>query len=294
MSTSWTIRSALKWAHAQLRREGVDEARLAAEALLAHALETERLALYLHPERDVSAEIVDRFQALIERRGRGTPVQHLVGEVSFMGHPLNVNGTALIPRFETEQLVERALERLPATEGARFLDAGTGSGAIAIALAKARPDATGVALDRSVKALELARRNAKRNGVEDRLSFVEGDWLDGVEGTFHLIVSNPPYVRHEALAGLAPEVRHDPPEALDGGPDGLDAFRALVPQAAARLAPGGWLALEIGQDQGPAVRALLERTGYAAVSVWPDLSGVDRFAEARWEGRCHGSSKSRS
>jgi len=294
LSTSWTIRSALKWAHSQLRREGVDEARLSAEALLAHALGTERLTLYLQPERGLPAEAMDRFQTLIQRRSRGAPVQHLVGEVSFMGHPLSVNGSALVPRFETEQLVERALARLPVTEGVRFLDAGTGSGAIAIALAKARPDAVGVALDRSSRALDLARRNAERNGVADRLSWVASDWLDGVEGAFHLIVSNPPYVRSDALAGLAPEVRHDPPEALDGGPDGLAAYRALIPQAASRLAPGGWLVLEIGEEQGPAVRQLLERTGYAAVGVLPDLSGTDRFAEARWEGRCHGSSKSRS
>lgn len=292
MSDRETIRSALRWAHAELRRAGVAEARLAAETLLAHALERERLELYLHPQRPVPAERLARFRELIARRAQGVPTQHLVGEVSFLGHPLKVNGAALVPRFETEQLVERALERLP-TDG-RFLDAGTGTGAIAIALALARPRARGVALDCAREALALARENAERNGVLERLTFVQGDWLAELQETFDLVVANPPYVPHDQLERLPPEVRHDPRVALDGGADGLEHVRTLIDQAGACLVPGGWLVLEVGDGQAERVRGRLEAAGYAAVRGYEDLNGVERFVEGRWEGTWHASSRSRS
>ncbi len=282
---SWAVRTGLQWAQDTLRQEGVNEARLAGEVLLAHALGLDRFKLYLQPQRPLDEAEAARFRELVARRGQGVPLQHLIGQVSFMGHPIQVNGRVLIPRFETEELVERALQRVSPEAPLRFLDAGTGSGAIAVALAKALPLAQGVALDRSPEALDVARANAALNRVAERLRFVEGDWLEGLDGLFELIVANPPYVPSGQIAALAREVRdHDPRLALDGGPDGLDALRRLIPQAAPRLAPGGWLLLEIGHDQADAVRALLGEVGFGRVAVYADLAGADRIAEAQWGG----------
>lgn len=284
MST-WNVRSALKWAHETLLGEGISEARITAEMLLAHVLDVDRFRLYLQPDLELNPHQSAQFRQLIEQRGSDIPVQHLIGNVSFMGHTLKVDGTVLIPRFETEELVEQTLKRLPNDDGVQFLDAGTGSGAIAISLAKARLNVLGVALDRSEAALEMARENAVLNRVDHRLKFVCSDWLNEIEDVFDVIVANPPYIPSADIQSLAPEVRdHDPRQALDGGPNGLDAIRTLASQATSRLKPGGWLLLEIGQGQASSVAALLEKLGFGNVSVYPDISKIDRMIEARWEG----------
>jgi len=285
LNAPWTVRSSLNWAHSQLRNREVGEARWAAETLLAHALGVDRFQLYLRPERAVDPSQMAAFQSHVAQRCQGIPLQHLMGSVSFMGYPLRVNRAALIPRFETESLVERASGRLPATAPSRFLDAGTGSGAIAIALAKLCPQARGVALDRSGEALELAQENARSNQVEDQLTFVCSDWFTCVEGTFELIVSNPPYVPSGEIERLAVEVRdHDPHGALDGGADGLEALRTLVEQAPPYLKDRGWVVFEVGCGQAPAVQAALQEKGFDNVGAYEDLNGVERIVEAQWEG----------
>lgn len=284
MST-WNVRSALKWAHETLLGEGVGEARITAEMLLAHVLDVDRFRLYLQPDLELNRQQSTQFRRLIEQRGSGIPVQHLIGNVSFMGHTLKVDGTVLIPRFETEELVEQTLKRLPDEKGVQFLDAGTGSGAIAISLAKARLNVSGVALDHSEAALEMARKNAVLNRVHHRLKFVCSDWLSEIDAVFDVIVANPPYIPSADIQALSREVRdHDPRQALDGGPDGLDAIRTLAAQATSRLKPDGWLLLEIGQGQAASVSSLLKELGFGSVSVYPDISRIDRMIEARWEG----------
>jgi len=282
--SSWTIRSTLKWAHETLRGEGVNEARLAAETLLSYALEIDRFKLYLQPDLALNDTQLNGFRSLIAQRLKGIPIQHLVGHVSFMDVHLQVDASVLIPRFETEELVEHALQRCSKVDPFRFLDAGTGSGAIAIALAKALPQVQGVALDCSPEALKVAQSNARLNGVETRLSFVKSDWLSAVEGRFELIVANPPYIPSAQIETLASEVRdHDPRLALDGGEDGLSAIQTLATQAKGHLCPQGWLLLEIGQGQADVIYRLLNDVGYRNISVYADLSGIERIVEAQWE-----------
>ncbi len=284
MST-WNIRAALKWAHETLLSEGIGEARITAEMLLAHVMEMDRFKLYLKPDDILDESQSNQFRQQIDQRCKGIPVQHLIGHVSFMGHELHVDRTVLIPRFETEELVEQTLKRLPDDAEMYFLDAGTGSGAIAIALLKARPKLQGVALDRSESALAMAKKNASLNGIDNRLKFICSDWLQEISTSFDLIISNPPYIRSAEIDTLAPEVRdHDPRRALDGGPDGLDAIRTLSQQVTTHLKPGGWFLLEIGHEQSAEVVALLEKLGFKAITVYPDLAKMDRMVEARWEG----------
>jgi release factor glutamine methyltransferase len=223
------------------------------------------------------------FRDLVSRRSQGIPVQHLLGTVSFMGYAIKVNGDVLIPRFETEELVEKALKRLP-DGAARFLDAGTGSGAIAISIIKLRPDVSGVALDVSESALNVARDNAATNDVANQLQFLQSDWLNNVEGCFDVIVSNPPYIATADIQTLAPEVRdHDPHQALDGGADGLDCVRLLADQAKKHLRANGWLLIEVGEGQAEDAQQILTSVGYRGVTVYPDLSGIERIVEAQWE-----------
>lgn len=289
MKAQWTVRSAIERATRHLRVMGVEEARLAAETLLAHVLGVDRLELYLQPERVLSAASLERYRELVRRRGEGVPVQHLVGEVSFWGLPFQVGPAAFIPRFETELLVECALrafasgsDRPESGQGElRLLELGTGTGAVLIALLVALPQAHGVATDLSAEALALARANAARHNVAGRITLIQSDWFQRVEGRFDAILSNPPYVPSGQLQALPREVReHDPPLALDGGPDGLGALQAIISGAPRHLKPGGRLFLEVGSDQAPAVRDLLEAEGFQAVVVHRDLGGLERVVEA--------------
>lgn len=285
MDNSLTIRSTLRWAHGHLRQQNVGEARLAAEMLLAHVLDWDRFDLYLKPDHALEPSQMETFRSFVEQRAIGVPVQQLIGHVSFMGYPLKVNRSVLIPRFETEELVQRALNRLSAASSAHFLDAGTGSGAIAIALAQERPGAHGTASDCSVAALEVARQNARDNGVDDRVRFVHSDWFEQIAGQFDLLISNPPYVPTGEIERLASEVKHhDPRLALDGGPDGLAAIGTLITRAPHHLKPLGWLLLEVGAGQAEAVQSQLKDMGYVNISVYADISGMDRIVEAQWEG----------
>jgi len=281
----WTVRRVLEWTKGYLRRGGVKQARFEAEMLLAHALGVERLELYLHPERVLTAEERARFRELIKQRREGKPLQYLLGEVEFMGLKLRVNEQVLIPRPETEELVELILKEMGDEGRGReleVLDLGTGSGAIALALAKLLPRARVTAVDISPGALRLAEENAKRNGLEGQVRFLLSDWFSRVEGEFDLIVANPPYVAREEVKTLPREVReHEPPLAWDGGREGLEALRRIIAAAPRYLRPGGRLYLEIGAAQGEKVRRLVLATGaFDGLEVFLDLGGRERHLRA--------------
>jgi len=250
---------------------------LEARTLAGYVLEKNSAWLIAHADEAVSAKCENAFAAIAGRRVKGEPMAYIVGEREFYGLELHVTPAVLIPRPETELLVELALARIPGDVVARVLDLGTGSGAVAVALAKERPRARLTAVDVDYAVLALARANAKRHGVSVRLFC--GDWFGPLPGErFDLIVSNPPYVAaadpHLALG----DVRFEPRRALDGGADGLDCIRTIVATAAAHLRPEGWLLFEHGYDQADACRALLEADGYLEVQSWPDLAGIPRVS----------------
>ena len=251
----------------------------AARALLAHALGLAPDRLILEPDRTVTDAEMARYEALIHRRLEHEPVSRIIGRRMFWGRDFTITPQVLDPRPETEILVEAALQ---GPTPVRLLDLGTGSGILAVTLLAERPALTGIATDLSTEALAVAAANAEAHGVADRLTLVEADWLAGIDGSFDLIVSNPPYIAAAEIAGLEPEVReHDPALALTPGGDGLDAYRAIVPAALARLAAGGRLMVEIGATQGAAVTAMFAAAGYIDVVVLPDLDGRARVVSGR-------------
>jgi release factor glutamine methyltransferase len=247
--------------------------------LAAHALGISRARVLADAQRALDAETAREIERLFLRRRAGEPVAYLTGEREFHGLSLKVTRDVLIPRPETELLVELALERLPNRAG-RCLDLGTGSGAIAVAIAHAAPDAEVVAVDTSSAALAVARENARRHGASIR--FVEGEWFDRLAGErFDVVVANPPYVAAGDGHLGEGDLRFEPRSALVAGPDGLDAIRAIVAGAKQHLVPGGWLLFEHGFDQAERCRSLLGIYGYAGVASWPDLAGITRVAGGR-------------
>jgi release factor glutamine methyltransferase len=246
--------------------------------LICHALGLTRVELITQSDRILNADEAARLDAVFARRLAGEPIAYIIGQREFYGLPFLVSADVLIPRPETELLVELALARLPA--GCRVLDMGTGSGAIAVALAHTRPDAAVSALDVSPAALALARRNAAANGAA--VDFIESDWYAGVAGqVFDLIVSNPPYIAAGDAHLSSGDLRFEPAGALTDHADGLSALRRIVAGAPAHLAGGGWLLMEHGYDQAATVRALLAERGYLEVQSWTDLAGIERVSGAR-------------
>ena len=222
-----------------------------------------------------------RLDAAAERRLKGEPVDRILGHRDFYGRRFAIDGV-LSPRGDTEVLLLAALEAMRKVTAPRLLELGTGSGALAVSLLAERPDARVTATDISEAALRTAARNATAHGVEDRLALVRSDWFENVEGVFDAVLSNPPYIDDTAMADLPPEVaRFDPDRALRGGPDGLDAYRAIVPGARALLAPGGWLGVEIGFDQGERVAGLFRDAHFRDVRVRTDPAGLARIVEGR-------------
>ena len=266
---------------AAARRLPGSEARAEAETLLAHALDRTRAWLFAWPEHEPDARQIAQFEQWIEARERGEPVAYLVGHRGFWTFDLQVAPAVLIPRPETELLVELALERIPRDTPARIADLGTGSGAIALALASERPQARLFATDASIDALAVARANADRLGLAN-IEFASGDWCHALgDAMFDVIVSNPPYIA-EGDAHLAQgDLRFEPARALSSGADGLDAIRTIIAQSPAHLVAGGWLLLEHGWDQAKAVRALLETIGFREVASVRDAAHHERVTLGR-------------
>lgn len=266
-------------------------ATLDAKLLLAHALGVDSLTLAVRENEQVSADAMLRANVLFERRVSGESVARIIGHKGFYGLDFELGPATLEPRPETELLVDLALAALP--EGGRVLDLGTGTGCIPIALLVNRPDATAMATDVSAEALEVARRNAERLAVAERLNFAKGDWFDALDATsdgpkFDLVLSNPPYIASAIIRTLSTEVRSfDPLLALDGGPDGLAPYRAIAAQAGCFLKRGGAVMVEIGYDQGEQVSALFERAHFVNISVRKDLAGLDRVVVAHHIGENH-------
>jgi len=277
-TTDPTPRTLAQWQRWGASRLSGDEARREAELLLGHALRRDRAFLFAHAGDELDDDAAQRFAALIERRAQGEPVAYLTGTRGFWTLDLAVTPATLIPRPETELLVEAALARMPpkSATAPEIADLGTGSGAIALAIASERPDARLVATDRSAEALRIAQENAERLELAN-VRFLQGDWFAPLAGQrFHLVASNPPYIADGDPHLAQGDLRFEPPTALSSGADGLDAIRRIAAQAPAHLHPNGWLLLEHGHDQGEPVRELLQAAGFIDVETLADLEGRDR------------------
>ena len=279
----WTILEILQWTINFFKEKQIEPARLTAEVLLAHVLKKDRLHLYVNHDQPLTPGEREAFKALIRLRVQGTPTQYLTGRQEFWSMEFVVAPGVLIPRPETEHLVEATIERAKTLEHPAIVDIGTGSGAIAISLHKELPQAAISASDISETALNIARRNAETlfpNG--HRITFVQGDLFAPFVGqSFDLIVSNPPYLSAQEYAELAQEIReHEPLNAIWGGEDGLDAYRRLIAEAANYARPSGWLLLEIGNTQAEAVTQLCQENGWTVEQVIKDYAGLDRVVVA--------------
>lgn len=282
---AWTVGSLLQWTERFFAEKGLESPRLDAQILLGHALGCDRIHIYTRFDEPVAEDRRAKLRDLVRRRADGCPVAYLVGQKEFYKLAFDVTPAVLIPRPATESLVMRALEVMKPLAVPRVLDVGTGSGCIAVSLAKQHAAATVVAVDVSAEALAVARGNAERHGLAGRISFHTGDLYAGLgsDTTFDVIVANPPYIPTAALESLSVQVRgHEPRVALDGGPDGFAVFERLVAGAAERLAPGGWLLVEIGFGQeAEAVRRLTATDGLEPYPTVRDADGHPRVVTAR-------------
>jgi release factor glutamine methyltransferase len=276
---SWTPLRLIAWTQEYFAKKGVDAPRLTAEVLLAHALSCDRVRLYLDFDKPLGDPELGRFRELVRRRADGEPAAYLVGEKEFWGRPFRVDPRVLVPRPETELVLEAALAALP--PDGRALDLCTGSGCLAVSVALERPGARVLGTDVSEEALAVARENAAALGAVVELA--TGDLWAAVHGheRFHVVVSNPPYVPTEELATLSREVRREPCIALDGGEDGLRVIRRIVAGAPARLVPGGVLCVEMHESHLAALPRLCREAGFASAEARRDLAGLPRFTVAR-------------
>ena len=279
---TWTTIKILTWTREYLTSRGVENARLEAEWMLCAATGLDRVGLYLNFERPLNEAELAAYRTMVARRAKREPLQHILGTQEFSGLEFEVTPVVLIPRHDTETLVTEALARMP--ESRSVLDIGTGSGCIAVALARQLTGAAVTAIDISGAALEVARRNAAKNGVV--VEFLLGSLLEPVAGRrFDLIVSNPPYIPSADIAELEPEVRdHEPLDALDGGKDGLNAYRSLIPAALTCLNPGGWLLVEVGINQAGDVAALFTESGFEETFTARDPGGIERVVGGKRHG----------
>jgi release factor glutamine methyltransferase len=262
--TSWTVGELLDWTEKFLAEKGADFPRLDAQVLLAHVLGCKRIDLYgLRFAETASDEVREKFRALVRKRIEGCPVAYLVGRKEFFSLELEVSPAVLIPRPDSEHVVMECLKRAEGLKEPTVLDIGTGSGNLAVAVAHRHKTARVTAIDNSAAALAVAKRNAEKHGVASRVEFMEGDLFAPVAGRqFDFILSNPPYIPHDEIAKLQPGVRdYEPPQALDGGPDGFAVFDRLIAEAGNYLQPGGWLLVEIGAPQEQRGRQKIEAHG---------------------------------
>jgi release factor glutamine methyltransferase len=287
---NWIIKELLKVSAEYLREKGLENPRLSAEVLLAHHLKVDRVRLYLDLEKPLQEEELAGYRSLIRRRGRREPLQYITGLQGFWSAELSVRPGVLIPRPESELLVEQALEILRSGDGRvsskpRILDLGTGSGALIIALGREVPEALLWASDLSVEALAVARENAVRHGLERKIEFLEGDFLGPSKEkglAYDLILSNPPYVASEEMANLMPEVQHEPRCALDGGRGGMECIERILREAPDSLVPGGWLLIEMDPRQVPTALGLIAQSGrYGESRAAKDYTRRNRVIVAR-------------
>jgi release factor glutamine methyltransferase len=279
---TWTIREVLEWAAQDFAARGIESPRLDAELLVAKALETDRVGLYLDLNRPLVDQERNAIRPLVARRRDREPVAYILGHRDFWGRRFEVTPDVLIPRPDTETLVEHALECIPEDAGCRVLDVGTGSGAIAVTIAAERPLARVTATDISDAALKVASQNAETLAVASRIRFERADLLCGDE-RYDIIVSNPPYIAQAEIAGLQPEVReHEPLSALEAGEDGLDVVRALLAAGVTATDAGAQMLIEVGIGQAPSVVALAsEHSEWESVSVHLDLNRIERVVHLR-------------
>lgn len=273
-----TIGALLAAARIRLAEAGLENAALDARVLLGHVTRLSREQLMVEDVRILERLEQDRFDALIARRLTREPIAYLIGEKEFFGLMFEVTPETLVPRPDTETLVEAVLKHCNALDhGPRILDLGTGSGAILLAVLHSCPGASGIGVDRSSGALDVTRRNAASLDLEARAQFVQGNWAGSIEGAFDVIVTNPPYIPSEDVAGLMPDVANFEPEgALDGGPDGLDPLRLIAPDARRLLVSKGFFCCEIGQGQAAEAQKILRGNGFTAVNCVSDLNGIER------------------
>ena len=288
MGKPWTTMGLLQTTTTFLQERGHEEPRLAAERLLAHVLRCKRVDLYLETERPVQETELSPYRDLVRSFAKGTPLQYIVGETDFMGLPFHVDARALIPRPETEILVDAVRKHLSSISGmpATVLELGVGSGAIAVSLAVHHETVEVWATEVSIAAAKLAQHNVRRHQVQERVHVIVGSRFDALapelEGAFGVVVSNPPYVRIDEMPGLPAQVRdYEPFQALQGGEEGLDFHRYLTDSGLRFLAPGGLLATEIGASQGAAVQTLFVAAGMQDVQIIPDYAGLDRVVMGR-------------
>ncbi|HEY6841203.1 MAG: release factor glutamine methyltransferase [Verrucomicrobiota bacterium] len=278
-----TVLELLQTTTAYFGKKGVEQPRLSIEHLLADSLGKKRIELYLEFDRSLSALELEPLREKVRRRAEGEPLQHLLGHWDFYGRTFKTDKRALIPRPETELLVDTLLKEVTKGEpSTRLVDVGTGSGVLAITLALERPELEVFALDLSEEALALARENAERLGVLDRVAFRRSDLLEGIEGPFHWVVANLPYIPTSDLNGLQREVKYDPGLALDGGKDGLTIIKRLIESVPGKIASNGMIALEIGQGQSQRVLGFLADHNYRDISIKKDYQGVERLLIARY------------
>lgn len=280
---TWTVQKLLRWAEEYLGKKGVSSSRLEGEQLLAHLLDMERLDLYLDPQRPLFSQELADFKVLIKRRIRGEPLQYITGKQGFWKHDFVVAPGVLIPRWDSEILVQVSQDAIKSWECPLVLDVGTGTGCIIISILADLQCAVGVATDINPKALKLARENSIRVKVQDRLSLVLGDLLTPFkDSSFHAIISNPPYVSEEEWDALPEEIRkQEPPRAFRGGKEGLFYVSSLISKAWKHLLPGGVLIMEIGWQQRRKVENLFRDRPYTGIKFYPDLRGRDRVVLAR-------------
>ncbi len=283
MAQTWTTLAVLDWTTQRFTEAGIAGARLEAQLLLAHVLQCSRTQLYMGFDKPLAEAELAGYRALIKRRLGGEPVAYLLGEHEFWGLPIYVDSSVLVPRPDTETVVEVARStRADRAAPCRVLDVCTGSGAIALGLAKELPAAQVIATDVSAEAVAIAKRNVERNKFGERIEVRHGDLFAPVAGeTFDLIVSNPPYIATAVIATLSAEVKREPVLALDGGADGLVFYDRICGEAAAHLAPGGALVVEHGFDQADTVRARFERAGFVDIVLVHDLAKNPRVTWAR-------------
>lgn len=278
----WTIGKILNWTSEYFQKNNIESPRLDAEVLLSHVLKKQRIYLYVHFDQPLNSEELAAYRECIKKRVRRMPVAYIIGSREFMGLDFKVTKATLIPRPDTEILVEAAIERLKQIkcDELRIADIGTGSGAICLSLLHYVENLTAVTVDISEAAIEVAKENAKSLDVAERIEFLQGDLLSPLEnkGKFNAILSNPPYIPKKVIEGLEPEVRgYEPMSALDGGADGLDFYKRLLSGAGAFLVENGFLAVEIGIDQAEELRQMAQRNLiWKRVEVLKDLAGIDR------------------